>query len=53
MQNNIYTVTVKKGNEVDHKDIHARNESDAKRDAINYFYFDGWHAVSAKLKVTN
>ena len=53
MQINTYTVTVKKGDEVESINIESFNESTAKEDAISKFYYDGWHAVSAKQKVVN
>lgn len=49
MKNNTYTVTVKKGNEVESVDITSFNESTAMVEAIDKFYYDGWHATSAKV----
>tara|TARA_R110000772_G_scaffold123063_3_gene229262 strand:- start:1152 stop:1313 length:162 start_codon:yes stop_codon:yes gene_type:complete len=53
MNKNTYKVTVKKGDEVESINIQSINESTAKVEAIDKFYYDGWHAVSAKLKVIN
>tara|TARA_R110000850_G_scaffold197086_1_gene323471 strand:+ start:566 stop:727 length:162 start_codon:yes stop_codon:yes gene_type:complete len=53
MNENTYNVTVQKGNEVESINIQLFNESTAKTEAIERFYFDGWHAVSATLKVIN
>jgi hypothetical protein len=49
MKNNTYTVTVKKGNEVESVDITSFNENTAMVEAIDKFYCDGWHATSAKV----
>tara|TARA_R100000951_G_scaffold2179_2_gene3703 strand:- start:468 stop:632 length:165 start_codon:yes stop_codon:yes gene_type:complete len=51
IKNNTYNVIVKRGRETDNMDVKAKSETDAKRIAIDLFYFDGWHAVSAKEKV--
>ena len=53
MQINTFTVTVKRGSDVESIDIDSFNESTAKVEAIDKFYYDGWHAVSAKIKVTH
>lgn len=53
MQINTYTVTVKKGDEVESVNIESYNESTAKVEVIDTMYYDGWHAVSAKQKVVN
>tara|TARA_R110000850_G_scaffold235569_1_gene360390 strand:+ start:1507 stop:1668 length:162 start_codon:yes stop_codon:yes gene_type:complete len=53
MNKNTYKVTVKKGDEVESINIQSFNESTAKVEAIDTFYYDGWHAVSATLKVVN
>ena len=50
---NTYTVTVQKGDEIESVNIESYNESTAKVEAIEKLYFDGWHAVSAKLKVVH
>lgn len=49
MKNNTYTVTVKRGDEVESINIESFNESTAKVEAIEAFYYDGWHATSAKV----
>jgi hypothetical protein len=53
MNENTYNVTVQKGDEVESINIQSFNESTAKVEAIERFYFDGWHAVSATLKAIN
>ena len=50
---NTYKVTVKKGDEVESINVQSFNESTAKVEAIERFYFDGWHAVSATLRAVN
>tara|TARA_R110000744_G_scaffold80855_2_gene158920 strand:+ start:628 stop:789 length:162 start_codon:yes stop_codon:yes gene_type:complete len=53
MNKNTYKVTVKKGDEVEFITMNSFSESAAKKEAIETFYYDGWHAVSATLKVVS
>ena len=51
MQINTYTVTVKKGDEVELIDIESFNESTAKAEAIDKWFYDGgWKVIAIKLK---
>tara|TARA_R110000850_G_scaffold162143_1_gene286836 strand:+ start:1163 stop:1327 length:165 start_codon:yes stop_codon:yes gene_type:complete len=50
---NTYKVTVQKGDDVESINVQSFNESTAKIEAIDKFYYDGWHAVSATLKVVS
>lgn len=50
IKNNTYIVTVKKGDEIETIEIDAQDEAQAKRKAIDTFYFDGYHATKAEVK---
>lgn len=53
IKNNTYVVTVKRGEEVESVNIESFNASTAKVEAIEKFYFDGWYATGAILKVVH
>lgn len=44
----LFEVAVEKGDQHESMKIEAANAEQAKTKCINTFYYDGWHAVSAK-----
>ncbi len=44
----LFNVTVSKGDVTDSMEISAHDADEAKKTALELFYFDGWHATKVE-----